>query len=217
MSKWELYDALIEKIPADIKVEYFCQGVHWTIVRSENRTGIAMTIRQKGPRIMDGSSNLEGMPLKDAAALIKSWDYYEASIGMAALNCFYNTPEKVRNLGGFESMDLSKLTEADRIKNEVFNTFYDNLKGKKVAVVGHFPDLEKRLEGQCELSILEREPQSGDYPDPACEYIMEDQDHVFITGTTLTNKTLPRLLELIPKKAKLNLVGPSVCFGRILQ
>ena len=43
---------------------------------------------------------------------------------------------------------------------------------------------------------------------------MEEQDHVFITGTTLTNKTLPRLLELVPEKTKLNLVGPSVCFSK---
>lgn len=212
MSKWDLYDSLIEEIPSGLKVDYFCQGVHWTIVRSGEDTGIAMTIRQKGPKILKEVSNLEGMALKDVAVLIKSWDYYEASIGMAALNCFYNTSENVRRLGGFESVDLSNLSEEDKIKNEAFNVFYDHLEGKKVTVIGHFPDLERRLEGQCELSILEREPQSGDFPDPACEYILEEQDHVFITGTSLTNKTLPRLLNLIPEKTKLNLVGPSVCF-----
>lgn len=214
MSKWELYDLLIDEIPRDLIVDYFCQGVHWTIVQSNGNMGVSMTIRQKGPKIMKNITDLEGMPLQEIASLIKSWDYYEASIGMAALNCYYNSQEKIRELGGFESLDLSNLTESDRIKNEVFNSFYDQLSGKKVAVIGHFPDLERRLERQCELSILEREPQSGDYPDPACEFILAEQVHVFITGTTFTNKTLPRLLEIIPDKTKINLVGPSVCFSR---
>ena len=38
---------------------------------------------------------------------------------------------------------------------------------------------------------------------------MPEQDFVFITGTTLTNKTLPRLLAL-SSAAKVSLVGPSV-------
>ena len=33
-----------------------------------------------------------------------------------------------------------------------------------------------------------------DFLDSACEYILPEQDFVFITGMTLTNKTLPRLL-----------------------
>jgi hypothetical protein len=61
----------------------------------------------------------------------------------------------------------------------------------------------------CRLSILERNPLEGDYPDPACEYILEDQDFLFITGVTLINKTLPRLMEL-GRNARMVLVGPSV-------
>jgi uncharacterized protein len=49
----------------------------------------------------------------------------------------------------------------------------------------------------------------GDFPDPACEYILEDQDYLFITGVTIINKTLPRLIEL-GSRARIVLVGPSV-------
>ena len=49
----------------------------------------------------------------------------------------------------------------------------------------------------------------GDFPDPACEYILENQDFLFITGVTIINKTLPRLLEL-GHNARIVLVGPSV-------
>ena len=60
--------------------------------------------------------------------------------------------------------------------------------------MGHFPLVEKQLGRKCSLSILEREPEGADFLDSACEYILPEQDFVFITGMTLTNKTLPRLL-----------------------
>ena len=89
-----------------------------------------------------------------------------------------------------------------------FDYFLDRVKGLKVAVVGHFPKLESLAE-ETTLTILERQPQPGDLPDPAAEYVLEDQDAVFLTGTTIINKTLPRLLELAEGK-DVFLVGPSV-------
>jgi uncharacterized protein (DUF4213/DUF364 family) len=80
--------------------------------------------------------------------------------------------------------------------------------GKKVAVIGHFPGLQK-VADVAELTIFERRPMEGDLPDFAAEYVLPEQDYVFITGTTITNKTLPRLLEL-SASATVALVGPSV-------
>ena len=54
--------------------------------------------------------------------------------------------------------------------------------------------IEELIAPLCRLSILERDPVLGDYPDSACEYILPEQDYVFITGMTLVNKTLPHLL-----------------------
>lgn len=85
---------------------------------------------------------------------------------------------------------------------------------KKVAVIGHFRGLEKIRES-CELSILERRPIPGDLPDPACEYILPSQDVVIITGSTLINKTLPRLLQLCPT-AKVMLTGPSTPISPVM-
>ncbi len=89
-----------------------------------------------------------------------------------------------------------------------FTSTLDQIAGKKVAVIGHFPGLEKARDC-CDLTILEREPEAGDLPDFAAEYVLPQQDCVFITGSTLTNKTLPRLLEL-SAGATVALVGPSV-------
>ena len=68
--------------------------------------------------------------------------------------------------------------------------------------------LENRLEGLCDLHVLERLPGERDYPDAACEYLLPDMDVVFITGCTVSNKTLPRLLQL-SKEAFTVISGPS--------
>ena len=81
----------------------------------------------------------------------------------------------------------------------------EEMEGKKVAVIGHFPGMEVGRRA-CGLTVLERNPQEGDLPDFAAEYVLPEQDYVFITGTALTNKTMPRLLEL-SEHATVGLVG----------
>ena len=51
-----------------------------------------------------------------------------------------------------------------------------------------------------------------DTPDPACEYMIPEQDYLFMTGVTFTNKTMTRLLELarMGNRPHTVLVGPSV-------
>ncbi|MDO5696044.1 MAG: DUF364 domain-containing protein [Eubacteriales bacterium] len=212
MNPWRIYDELIDGVDTELKVTSVLTGHHWCTVRCGERIGMAMTVSGGGPRIHE-SMDYTGMSLRDAASLIKSWHYPEASIGMAALNCFYNTPDRIRAMGGFEGMDLNALTPEKRIEKEAFFSNRAALRGMKVCVIGHFPDLERQLKARCELTILERAPSGDDLPDPACEYILPSQDAVFITGITLTNKTLPRLLALCSSKAKVFLVGPSVCFA----
>jgi uncharacterized protein (DUF4213/DUF364 family) len=73
--------------------------------------------------------------------------------------------------------------------------------------VGRFPTLEP-LQDVCDLTVLERTPGGSDLPDVACEYVLPEQDCVCITGTAVSNKSLPRLLEL-SRSAYTVLVGPS--------
>lgn len=196
-SVWRIYDELIASIPEDLRVTDCLVGVNWTLVRSRT-TGTAMTMKN-GMGAVKGCGSLVGMPVKELAEYIKSWNDLEACVGLAAINSVYNTVESVER--------LTRKSLAQQPQENAFRTFRDEIKGKKVAVIGHFPDLDQ-LNEWCRLSILERNPQPGDFPDPACEYILPEQDYVFITSTTLTNKTLPRLLEL-SKQATIVMVGPS--------
>jgi len=204
---WGIYDDLINSIPGDLTVLECMLGVSWTLVRSESGLGIAKTI--KGGKKGEGISHVTGIPLKELAAYAKSWNMLEASVGMAAINAAYNTPSTVTELTG-KSLDDS----GDADSANAFKLLEPEVTGKKVAVIGHFPGLE-RLQSLCELSILEREPRDDDYPDTACEYLLPQQDYVFITGTAFTNKTMPRLLEL-SKQSKVILIGPSVPISRVL-
>jgi uncharacterized protein (DUF4213/DUF364 family) len=199
---WELYDALIGRIPPDYRVDEVILGDRWTLVRSGAGTGLAMTLHERNrPEqlpLSGGAAAFRGFPLGELAEAAKSWNFTEASLGMAAVNAYWNSPEReaVREALG-------------RGQAEAFRDWRDRIAGKKVAVIGHFFHLEETLGRVCDLSILEKRPRSGDYPDSACEFLLPSQDFVFATGVTLINKTLPRLLELSGHTGII-LTGPSV-------
>jgi uncharacterized protein (DUF4213/DUF364 family) len=123
---------------------------------------------------------------------------------MAAINAYWN-----------QTAHEAVARALERGKTEAFAAWRDRVRGKKAAVIGHFPHLEEKLGEVCELSVLEKRPVPGDYPDSACEFLLPVQDFVFATGVTLTNKTLPRLLELA-RRAELILAGPSVPLSPLL-
>jgi uncharacterized protein len=206
---WELYDELIEGIPSGIMVDGITVGLSWTVVSAGNYCGTAMTVREQD-ELIDISETRRGQPLRYLASLSKSWNFTEASIGVAAINAYYNNRET------WKQSNSSKQTPWKIIGSEnAFEGYALEAKGKKAAVVGHFRHLEQYLTEAKSVSVLERKPIPGDYPDSACEYILPDQDLVFITGSTIVNKTLPRLLEL-SEKARVILVGPSTPMTPIL-
>ncbi len=195
---WAIYDRLLEEIAEDAMVNACLVGRSWTVVDSE-WMGLAMTYRGDS-RGTDLAPPHAGRRLCEMAACLKSWDPYEASLGTAAVNSYYNTPERVGSW-------LNKPLDAVR-GSGALTDMLDCVSGKKVAVIGHFPHM-KAMGDRCDLSVLEREPQDGDLPDSAAEYVLPEQDLVFITGATVTNKTLPRLLAL-SAQATVVLMGPSV-------
>lgn len=203
---WSIYDELIESIPEELTVLDCIIGVSWTLVKSEIGIGTAMTMREDG---WIGLKNIRGMKLRKLAAYVKSWNMTQASLGQAALNAALNTRSNYKSIAGNYIDD-----SIDPKESNAFSKFLPEIKGKNVAVIGHFPNVDE-LYRICNLSVLERVPRDGDYPDTACEYLLPSQDYVFITGTAFINKTMPRLLQL-SKNAKTILVGPTVPMSRII-
>lgn len=215
MSSWEIYDQLIDGIESTETIERCAAASDWTCVQTQTNLGVVMTVRGTSrPRLM--SENMIGKPLKEAAQLVKSWNFIEASLGMAAINAYYNRREFLTPLPGFKTKPLKNKTLAERKKQEAFIAFADEVKGKKVGIIGHFPFIEQQYGPLCELSIFEQQPQDGDFLASASEYLLAEQDFAFITGVTLTNKTLPRLFEVSKGKVKVAMVGPSVPMSPIL-
>jgi uncharacterized protein (DUF4213/DUF364 family) len=228
---WELYDRLIEGIPAGIGVKNWSVGRRWSHVESECGTGVAMALgdsmhlgRNGDPLRNDAIARCT-LDLKGFAALVRSWNFDAASVGTAALNAFYNTPKNNPDLRAFLEATGQRSTAAEATgqantaslpirQDDIIATEIRACPGGNVTVIGHFPYLDKLADG-CELTILERNPVGTDLPDPACEYVLPEQDLVIITGTALTNKTIMRLLEL-SRDARTVLVGPSCTCSAVL-
>jgi uncharacterized protein (DUF4213/DUF364 family) len=210
---WEIYDELIAGIDNELIIHDFNVGSAWSMVRAAGFTGLALTVKERCQSSFY-TGNIIGDKLKDVAQCVKSWNFIEASLGMAAINCYYNDPLKVAAWNGSSGFDEGDGSHND--KHDAFNALASAAEGKNVAVIGRFPHLEEQLAPICRLSILERNPEPGDYPDSACEYILAEQDMLFITGMTLTNKTLPRLLQLAKPSARVVMVGPSVPLSPLL-
>lgn len=234
---WEMYDELLEGIPSGHTVEDIVIGESWTMVRAGKLCGVAHTVRvDSRPKLYPGE--LTGMDLRDLAAACKSWNLLEAGVGMAAVNAWYNSLEqltargvemnpkkgrRVKIAAVINGDGQDRLLPEDIVfggQDQVNEDPFDNppkfMSGKKVAVVGHFPRIVQQLGGLAELSILERDPSEGDFPDSACEFIIPEQDFLFITGMTLTNKTLPRLLQIAGERVQVSLVGPSCTASPVL-
>ena len=189
-----LYDLLIEGIHTDAVVTNTLMGECWTAVETAGHFGMAMTTPvDTAPRMLGG--DYTGMQMKELAAAAKSWNLEEAGFGMAAVNAFYNTPEKLGLLGAYEPF-------------ENYCTDGVDLKDKRIGVIGHLNMPSSVYEQAKEVLILERNPRPGDYPDSACDFLLPACDVVIMTASTLVNKTLPHLLELC-QNAYTILAGPS--------
>ena len=201
-SPWDLYDQLIDEIPADITVAQIHTDGKWRrVATSDNGVGMAFGMNvQSRPRFTDDPSDLVGRPLRDVAALAKSWNFEDAGIGMAAVNAYHSHP--VRALAhGFRPCEENNW-------GRTFHPYAPLVAGKRVAVIGHFPFAPAAMPDAAELNILERNVLEGDYPDSACEYLLPEMDYVFISGSAFVNKTMPRLLALA-SEAHTVVLGPS--------
>ena len=197
---WRLYDLLLERIaPEDPRVAELIIGISWTLCRG---AGWGLAMSPCTPiRTLAWPGTLAGRPVRELAGWLRSWDPYEATVAMAAANSLINAESAL-------AASATPLFPESCPNLAVFAHFAERLAGRRVVVVGHYPGLED-LDLGWELSVLERKPGPGDLPDPAAEYLLPRADWVFLTATSIINKTFPRLAEL-SREANLVLMGPTV-------
>jgi uncharacterized protein (DUF4213/DUF364 family) len=89
-------------------------------------------------------------------------------------------------------------------------------KGKKVAVIGHFPFVNKLKHEFSEFWVIERRPQPGDLTVIEGAKVLPEADVVAITGSTLLNHTLDMILAICRPDSFKILMGPTTPFSPIL-
>ena len=192
MADWSLYEELLSGIPQGIKAKNIVVGATFAAVESETgAVGLGSYLWSRYyTRPFTHPGDLTGKTLRELAELIKSWNYLEAAIGQAAVNAWYNAPEMARQNG----VDMDQNPREDRM-NDPFIMSQREIRGKKVATIGHFPYLEKLFEPICDLAIIEHEPDmNGDYPFEAADYLLPDCDFAYLNASGLVDKSLPRML-----------------------
>ena len=220
INPWALYDEMIEGIPEDILVKDYALGLNWSYLEAECGMGVAYTARGGAKR--KSKSDLRGITLKEAAAMSKSWCFEEATLGVAALNAWYSNPERLAANGINVEYEGSSVGDESSPhfgkKLDAFQLYKPQIAAQgnaNVVVVGHFPHATDISE-YANVTILERSIRDEwDTPDPACEYVMPSADYAYITGVTIMNKTVTRLLELT-RDAHTIMVGPSVVMAPAL-
>ncbi|WP_028240773.1 DUF364 domain-containing protein [Stutzerimonas azotifigens] len=196
----ELYDWLLASAPHSGRVEHLCLGLNWTLAEVDGSQGFAFSPRQV-PRTLDWSGTLAGQGNAALLPWLLSWNDAEAAVGLAVLNASVNTA------AGCQCEALALRSEVPG-HLQVFAHFRPRLAGQRVVVIGHYPGLERLWQDQ-PYQCLERHLQEGDLPDCAAEYLLPGADWVFVSASSIANKTLPRLLEL-SRQAQVVLMGPSL-------
>jgi uncharacterized protein len=198
---WKLYDELVEGIPDDIVIDDVIVGGGATYVEADGGVGLSTFRDYYSHRAPALTGNLIGMPLKKVAECVKSWNFREAAVGDAALNAYYNHPDVAKKAG--IEIAASKNVN-DQLKGRLKDPFikYQNLvKDKKVCVVGYSRLLDELFAPVCEMSVVEwdapmRSYSDTGYPLSACEFLLPECDYAFLTSCAISEKNMPRFLEL---------------------
>ncbi len=192
----EIYDLLLDYATTDTQIKELTIGITWTLCQAE-AMGLCMS-PGFATRTLPWSGTLVNRPIREIATWVRSWDSYQSTVGMAVINSAINQRSHL----------AAKATPLSPSSNlAVFEHFLPQIEGKKIAVIGRYPGLS-RYADKMDLNVIELQPTPEDYPAPASEYILPEAEWVFLTGTSIANKTFPRLIELA-RNAKLILMGPT--------
>ncbi|MEM4576570.1 MAG: DUF364 domain-containing protein [Candidatus Nezhaarchaeales archaeon] len=202
----ELINTLLTLKPenGEIRAEKVIIGLGYTCVLTENGyIGLCQTLlgelNVRCCRIGNKAGTLAGSKMRDLVELSKSWDLGERIVGVASINAL-SAPYIAESKG------------VKLLKGNLVN-YIDLRKGDLVVMVGNMrPFKEPIKEKGCNLIVLERSPHLMDddtFPDLAAEDVVPKADVLIISGTSIANGTIDRLLKLAKRAREIALTGPS--------
>ncbi len=191
-TKENIETVLSQSIPRGHIIDKVIVGFNWSLVRSKELCGIARSPSRntEGARTIRPAQGFKGMDLADLATYLRTTDPLARSVGLAAVNAYWNKADANYNervpIGGFSGLEAP---------------------GDGVVIIGGFRGALKRLPN---ARIVEREPkESNDIPESeAASYIAKAQT-LAITAQTLMNNSLNQILDDAQNVPHRILVGPS--------
>lgn len=197
----QVLQSLISALHMDAPVRAVRQGPFQTAVWTRN-CGLATTPHESG-------SHHDEVPVRDAGTLLEhrahdlvhmanSTSPYEAAIGMAAINSLLDVEEDL----------CVELNAADLLVQKGSE--------KRIALVGHFPFVQRLRRQAKELWVIERQPLEDDLPESEAERFIPEADVVGITGSAFMNHSLDRLLSLCNSQAYVVILGGTTPLSSVL-
>lgn len=199
-----IIEILLDSLQTDAPVRQVLVGAFWTAVVLDTdpvRCGLASTLRPAthpgGPSVPQAGRLLERSG-RELAEWLRSESTLEASIGMAAFNALLDVEVETSTEVNAEEVILERGT------------------GRRVAIVGHFPFVERVRQAAGECWVVELHPRPGDVPAERAVEILPQADVVALTGTSLINHTFDELIALCRSDAFVLLLGPSAPLAPVL-
>jgi uncharacterized protein (DUF4213/DUF364 family) len=197
----KLLDDLTSGLKTKAKVRDIRLGLFHTAVLTAN-CGLAATLprdalQQEQPSVREPGRLLENSAL-ELVQMSYSDNILEAAIGMAAIN------------------SLLEVKEGDCLELNASEVIAEKGKGKRVAIVGHFPFTPRLREIVKELWVIEKNQREGDFPEAEAEKLIPQADVVGITGTAFTNHTIEQLLSLCCPEAFVVILGDTAPLSPVL-
>jgi uncharacterized protein (DUF4213/DUF364 family) len=201
MDTMNIIEGLLSVTDYNAPVREVRQGPFQTAVHTRY-CGLASTPHEAGPHHaappVPEAGSLTQKTARELAGLAKSASLFEAAIGMAAINSLLEVNETA----------CRDLNAGDLI--------IEKGKGKKVALVGHFPFVPRLRQAAGELWVIEKNPRQGDYTEKEAKDLIPRADVVGITGMAFTNHTIGPLLELCNAAAYVVVLGDTAPLSPLL-
>ena len=197
----KILDDLISTLNGEAPVRDVRQGPFQTAVLTRS-CGLASTPHDHGPHhgraLVKEAGHLTNKVAIELVRMAYSASLFEAAIGMATINSLLDVDEQ-------RCVDLNAR-----------DLLAEKGKGKRVAIIGHFPFVPKLRQAVRELWVIERQPQEGDFAEEQAESLVPQADVVGITGTAFTNHTIEHLLGLCRPEAYVLILGGTTSLSPIL-
>jgi uncharacterized protein (DUF4213/DUF364 family) len=173
----KILDDLLSSLDMNTGVRDIRMGLFHTAVLSRN-CGLAATLSKdalqqhnEGEPLVKEPGSVSQKSAEELDGMVYSESLLEAAMGMAAIN------------------SLLQVDESQCLNLNAAELLAEKSKGKRIAIIGHFPFIHRLYNLADKVWVIEKNPQDGDLSEDQSEAYLPQAELVGITGTAITNHT----------------------------